>query len=99
MLAAATLSERLLYPALVAATVMDMVYIAFAMPLSAAFCPVVLGGLNWCSSVDLAAGRTCRHGGCGWWRGVLIRVEHLTVCVCVGGGGREAGVYLARLPS
>lgn len=35
---------------------MDMVYIAFAMPLSAAFCPVVLGGLNWCSTVDLAAG-------------------------------------------
>eukprot|EP00879_Flechtneria_rotunda_P007366 GHRR01007727.1.p1 GENE.GHRR01007727.1~~GHRR01007727.1.p1 ORF type:complete len:486 (+),score=140.69 GHRR01007727.1:359-1816(+) len=36
--------------------VMDMTYIAFIMPLFVAFCPVVLGGLNWCNTIDLVAG-------------------------------------------
>lgn len=48
-------------PCLSSTAVMDMVYIAFAMPLSAAFCPVVLGGLNWCSTVDLVAGEAHTH--------------------------------------
>jgi hypothetical protein len=35
---------------------MDAIYVAFAMPINAAFCPLEAGELTWCSAIDLGAG-------------------------------------------
>ena len=73
---------------------MDAVYIAFAMPINAAFCPLLPGELTWCSAIDLAAGEgerwdcvlvtcTCRTGVVDTKKGVwveLLALGYMTTC-------------------